>query len=77
MEVIVNGQVMEVVSKEYDFDGSKGISHKVMIYSDSKLYQVVIPVEQKEYFNSLIGENVTLSCKIFIKGTYNLRLNNE
>lgn len=77
MKVLIKGKVMEVVSKEYDYNGIKGVSNKLCIYSDSRIYQVVIPQEQVDYFNTLIGDEIEILCNIFVKGTYNLRLVNE
>lgn len=74
MEVILKGKVMEVISKEYDFNGTKGISHKVCIYSDANVYQVVIPENQVSIFNDIIGDYAELRCHIYVKGSYNLRI---
>lgn len=74
MKVSVNGQVMEVVSKDYEFNGKSGTSHKVVVYEEGKLYNVVIKEDDINQFVELIGTNVNLECDIFVKGTYNLKL---
>lgn len=76
MKVLIKGKVMEVISKEYDYNGVKGISNKICIYSDLRIYQIVIPQEQVSYFNELVGDEIEILCNIYVKGTYNLRLSN-
>lgn len=74
MKVSVTGQVMDVVSKEYEFNEKKGTSHKVVVYEEGKVYNIVIKEGDINQFVELIGSNVNLECDIFVKGTYNLKL---
>lgn len=74
MEVVLKGKVMEVFSKEYDFNGVKGVTHKVAIYKDGKIYNVTIDQKEISQFEELKNQDVEINCKIFIKGSYNLRM---
>lgn len=76
MKVILSGKVLNVFVKDYDFQGVKGTTYKLVLYSEEKsqLYNVTIKKEQFEQFEELIGQAVDLECDIYIKGSYNLRL---
>lgn len=74
MNVELTGVVMDVVSSEYDFEGRKGVVHKVCIYSNGTLYKVGIDESSIKSYVEKVGQSVTLKCKIFIKGTYNLKI---
>lgn len=74
MKVYLTGKVMDVISKDYEFNGKSGTSHKVVIYEDGALNNVVIQENQKDEFIGLIGTDVELQCTIFVKGSYNLKL---
>lgn len=74
MEVILNGQLIDVESKNYEYEGKKGISVKLCIYSDGNLYKVSVNDEQAVYYKELIGQVVSVTCKLFCKGQFNLKL---
>lgn len=72
MKVFLSGNVLDVVSKEYEFEGRKGISNKVVIYSEGSLYHVKIKAGEINYYKELIGQAVELECNIFINGKCSL-----
>lgn len=75
MNVILEGKLIDVISKEYDFEGQKGISHKLVIYKDGKTFNVTISAKRLREFTDLIGQEVEVKCNIYIKGSYNLKIN--
>lgn len=75
MEVNISGQLMDVEKKEYDYDGKKGISYKIIIYSDGSLYKVNVNPEQYLDYEKCVGTSVNVCCSIYVRGSYNLKLN--
>lgn len=76
MKVILSGKILNVFVKDYDFQGVKGTTYKLVLYNEKEnhLYNVTIKKEQFEQFQELIGQAVDLECNLYIKGSYNLRL---
>jgi len=76
MKVILSGKIINVFAKSYEFQGVKGITHKLALYNEEEnhLYNVTIKKEQFEQFKELIGQAVDLECNLYIKGSYNLRV---
>lgn len=72
METTIIGQVLDVVSKPWEFEGKSGMSHKVQIFSDNKLIDVKIKPERIPYYKENIGNVVTVEGKIFVKGSYSI-----
>ena len=74
MKVIINGNLLDVITKEYEIDGKKGITHKLDVYCDGQLYKIAIPLEMVDSFKGLIGQAIELHCKIFVKRPYHLQI---
>lgn len=76
MKVLLSGKIINVFARNYEFQGVKGITHKLALYNEEEnhLYNVTIKKEQFEQFKELIGQAVDLECNLYIKGSYNLRI---
>lgn len=77
MITIVKGKVVDVLSKPWEMDGKKGISHKVAISDGVGITNIGIASEDVAMFKAMIGEFQEFDCDIFIKGSYNLKIHNE
>lgn len=72
MITIIKGILVDALEKEYEFEGKKGISYQLVIYSEGNLNKVKVPQEiYKEYVYEL-NKEIELECNIFIKGSYSL-----
>lgn len=72
MEVNIVGQLLNIVSKPWSYEGKSGVSHKLIIYSDDKLYHVKIHESRIQYYKENIGNTVSVVGKIFINGMYSI-----
>lgn len=72
METTIYGQVLDVVTKLWEFEGKAGTTHKVLIYSENKLIEVKIKPERIQYYKDNIGNCLSVQGKIFIRGTYSI-----
>lgn len=75
MEILVQGKLLDVLNKEYEFEGQKGISYQLIVYSTGSLEKIKVTRETAEMFKPKVGQDVNLKCKIFINGKYSLSLN--
>lgn len=74
MEVVVKGKLLDVLEKEYEFEGKQGISCRAVIYDNGKLEQIKVPRETVKHYRNMIGQDVDLKCSLFINGKYSLTL---
>ncbi|MVX63852.1 hypothetical protein GKZ28_09110 [Clostridium chromiireducens] len=65
MKVIVEGQLMKAKKNDYEFDGKKGTSYKLDIYADDRLESVSVSADTFAEYKDLVGNDVTLECKIY------------
>lgn len=72
MKVFLEGNVLEVEVKEYEFQGKKGISNKVVVYSEGKLYKIKIKSSDIDIYKNLVGEVIRLECNLFVDGKSSL-----
>lgn len=72
MKVIVQGQLMKAKRKDYEFEGNKGTSYKLDIYTEDGLEVVGVSAESFGQFKNMIGEDVSLVCNLYAK-YYNLK----
>lgn len=72
MKVVVEGQLMKAKKKDYEFDGKKGTSYKLDVYSGDSLETVSVSAETYAEHKNMIGDEVSLECNLFAK-SYNLK----
>lgn len=75
----VEGTLLDVNEKPYDYtkDGSRvsGVSYSALIKdSENKYIKVGLTAEQYREVSSLVGSVVDFDCRIFVNGTYSLKL---
>lgn len=75
MEILVQGKLLDVLSKEYEFEGQKGISYQLVVYQNGSMEKIKVSKDTSEHFKAKVGQDVNLKCKIFINGKYSLSLN--
>lgn len=75
MEIVVNGLLLDCDFEEWSFEDKKGVRYYCTVKDDSKkLVQFKIEEEDYAYFRELIGKNISVNCKIYIKGSYSLKV---
>lgn len=72
MEILVQGKLLDVLSKEYEFEGQKGISYQLVIYQNGSMEKIKVTRETGDGFKNKVGQDISLKCKIFINGKYSL-----
>lgn len=72
MIVNVKGVLLDTVAKNYEFNGKKGITYQLVIYSDGVLQKV--KVDEKTYldYKELINQELEFECNLFVNGSYSL-----
>ena len=75
MEVTLKGLLLDCDFEEWTFEEKKGVRFFCTIKDENKkIVQVKIEESEYKYFSDLVGQHVSLTCKIFIKGTYSLKV---
>lgn len=75
MEVVLKGLLLDCDFEEWTFEDKKGVRFFCTIKDENKkIVQVKIEENEFKYFKDLVGQLVSLNCKIFIKGTYSLKV---
>lgn len=74
MEVTLIGKLIDVDFEAWEFEGKTGVRFFGVVKDENKkLVQFKIDEKEFEDYKDLIGQNVNLSCKIFINGKYSLK----
>lgn len=75
MEIVVKGLLLDCDFEEWSFEDKKGIRYYCTVKDDNKrLIQFKIDETDYPYFTELVGTNITVNCKIYIKGSYSLKV---
>ena len=74
MEVVINGLLLDVSKNEWEYEGQKGVTFKLHVYSDGTLYKVTVPAEDVAFYEGQINQTIEITCSLYIKGTYNLKV---
>lgn len=68
----IKGTLLDLIEKEYEFEGKKGISYQLVIYSEGVLQKVKVNHETFNEYKYYLNQEVELECNVFIKGSYSL-----
>lgn len=72
MKILVKGQLLDLIEKEYEFEGKNGVSYQLVIYSNGELLKVKVNNEIFDLYKYSLGQEIEILCDIFIKGSYSL-----
>lgn len=72
MKILVKGQLLDLIEKEYEFEGKNGVSYQLVIYSNGELLKVKVTNEVFNEYKYLLGQEIEILCDIFVKGSYSL-----
>lgn len=77
MEIIVKGLLLDCDFEEWSFDDKKGTRFYCTLKDESSKKLVQFKIDEKDfsYFKELVGTIVSVNCKIYIKGSYSLKVN--
>lgn len=74
MEVLVNGILIDCDFEKWEFEGKKGIRHYCTIKTvEKKLITFKIEEQDFNLYSDLVGQDISVICKIFVRGTYSLK----
>lgn len=75
MEVLLKGKLIDVDCERWDFEGKTGIRYYGVIKGeDKKLVTFKIDESEYKFFSDLLGDEISITCKIFVRGTYSLKV---
>lgn len=77
LKSVINGQLMKIEHNDYEYEGRKGVSHRLVLYCDGVLHKVSIKGEECKEYEQLIGQDIKVPVGIYIKGQFNLALDRE
>lgn len=72
MQAIIQGQLMKVKKKDYEFEGKKGTSYKLDVYDGDRIESVSVSADVYSEYKDMVSESITLICSVFAK-SYNLK----
>lgn len=76
MVTLVKGKIIDKFAQEWEMDGKKGVTQKLVIYvGKGKVENVSLPTEVEKFYDGKINDDIELECDCFIRknGTYNLK----
>lgn len=75
MEVTLKGLLLDCDFEEWTFEDKKGVRYYCTVKDENKrMVQFKIEESEFNFFKDMIGKNISVNCRIFIKGTYSLKV---